>query len=121
MIKTEGIKLVKIMFLQDIGIDLGTANTLVFLNGKGVVIREASVGAVDNDTGGSSAVGIDARSMIGRTSESISIIRPMRNGVIADYDTTATMLSHFLKAARKKRSAFSSKPNVVICVPTGIT
>src|SRR5699024_7351164 len=59
--------------------------------------------------------------MIGRTPESISIIRPMRNGVIADYDTTATMLSHFLKAARKKRSAFSSKPNVVICVPTGIT
>src|SRR5690625_5969468 len=70
--------------------ELGTANMLVFLNGKGVVVREPSVVAVDNDTGGISAVGKDARSMIGRTPESISIIRPMRNGVIADYDTTAT-------------------------------
>jgi len=121
VIKKEGIQLAKIKFSQDIGIDLGTANTLVFLNGKGVVVREPSVVAVDNDTGAISAVGKDARSMIGRTPESINIIRPMRNGVIADYDTTATMLSHFLKAARKKRSAFSSKPNVVICVPTGIT
>src|SRR5699024_6017487 len=121
VIKKEGVQLAKIKFSQDIGIDLGTANTLVFLNGKGVVVREPPVVAVDNDTGGISAVGKDARSMIGRTPESISIIRPMRNGVIADYDTTATMLSHFLKAARKKSSAFSSKLNVVICVTTVIT
>src|SRR5690625_3861995 len=78
VIKKEGVQFAKIKFSQDIGIDLGTANTLVFLNGKGVVVREPSVVAVDNDTGGISAVGKDARSMIGRTPESINIIRPMR-------------------------------------------
>lgn len=111
----------RIKFRQDIGIDLGTANTLVFLSGKGVVVREPSVVAYNNDSEIISAVGEDARAMIGRTPGNIKIIRPMKNGVIADYDTTAAMLSHFLKAARRNRSIFSSKPNVVVCVPTGIT
>ncbi len=108
-------------FSQDIGIDLGTANTLVFVNEKGVVIREPSVVARNNDTGEIVAVGNDARDMIGRTPENIEIIRPLKNGVVADYETTAAMLNHFLKAARKERSALTGKPNVVICVPTSIT
>lgn len=108
-------------FSQDIGIDLGTANTLVYMNGKGVVVKEPSVVAIDVNSGGIAAVGADAKDMIGRTPGSISVVRPMRNGVIADYDTTTIMLTHFLKQARKNRSMFSSKPNVVICVPTGIT
>ena len=111
----------RMKFSQDIGIDLGTANTLVYMNGKGVVVKEPSVVAIDVNSGGIAAVGADAKDMIGRTPGSISVVRPMRNGVIADYDTTTIMLTHFLKQARKNRSMFSSKPNVVICVPTGIT
>lgn len=108
-------------FSQDIGIDLGTANTLVFIGNKGVVVREPSVVAVNVETGSIAAVGEDAKNMIGRTPGSISVIRPMKNGVIADFDTTTIMLKHYLKQAREKRSMFSGKPNVVVCVPTGIT
>lgn len=108
-------------FSQDLGIDLGTANTLVFIKGKGVVVREPSVVAKNIETGQIEAVGSDARNMIGRTPGSITIIQPMKNGVIADFDTTAIMLKHYFTKARKKRSMFASKPNVVICVPSGIT
>lgn len=106
---------------QDLGIDLGTANTLVFVNGKGVVLREPSVVAKNVTTGDVEAVGSSARNMIGRTPGNITVIRPMKDGVIADYDTTAVMMKYFIKKAMQKRSAFARKPNVMICVPSGIT
>ena len=108
-------------FSQDIGIDLGTANTLVFIKGKGVVVSEPSVVAKNVGTGSIEAVGTDAKHMIGRTPRSISVIRPMKEGVIADFETTALMLKYFLKKAMQKRSFFAGKPNVMICVPSGIT
>ncbi len=106
---------------QDLGIDLGTANTLVFVKGKGVVVREPSVVAKNIETGAIEAVGTDARNMIGRTPGNISVIRPMKDGVIADYDTTAVMMKYYIKQAMQNRSFFASKPNVIICVPSGIT
>lgn len=106
---------------QDLGIDLGTANTLVFLKGKGVVMREPSVVAINKQTGDIEAVGSAARNMIGRTPGNIQVIRPMKDGVIADYDTTASMMKYYLKRAMRKRSFFAGKPKVVICVPSGIT
>lgn len=106
---------------QDLGIDLGTANTLVFLKGKGVVMREPSVVAINKQTGDIEAVGSAARNMIGRTPGNIKVIRPMKDGVIADYDTTASMIKYYLKKAMRKRSFFAGKPKVVICVPSGIT
>lgn len=106
---------------QDLGIDLGTANTLVFVKGKGVVVREPSVVAKNIETGEIEAVGNSARNMIGRTPGNLSVIRPMRDGVIADYNTTAVMMSYYMKKAMRKRSFFASKPNVIICVPSGIT
>ncbi|WP_053219027.1 rod shape-determining protein [Virgibacillus senegalensis] len=106
---------------QDLGIDLGTANTLVFVKGKGVVVREPSVVAKNTATGDIEAVGSSARNMIGRTPGNISVIRPMKDGVIADYDTTAVMMKYYIKKAQKTRSAFARKPNVMVCVPSGIT
>lgn len=106
---------------QDLGIDLGTANTLVYIKGKGVVVREPSVVATNNSTGEIEAVGSDARNMIGRTPGNISVIRPMKDGVIADYDTTATMMKYYIRLAQRKRSPFARKPNVMVCVPSGIT
>ncbi|RCW66404.1 rod shape-determining protein [Saliterribacillus persicus] len=108
-------------FSQDLGIDLGTANTLVFIKGKGIVVREPSVVAINKTTGGIEAVGSDARNMIGRTPGNISVIRPMKDGVIADYDTTASMMKYYIKLAQKNRSSFAKKPNVMVCVPSGIT
>ncbi|HLQ70653.1 MAG TPA: rod shape-determining protein [Bacillota bacterium] len=106
---------------QDLGIDLGTANTLVFVNGKGIVFREPSVVAQNKTTGDIEAVGVSARNMIGRTPGNIAVIRPMKDGVIADYDTTAKMMAYYLKKAMRSRSIFARKPNVMICVPSGIT
>jgi len=106
---------------QDLGIDLGTANTLVYIKNKGVILREPSVVAKDIQRGEVEAVGEEARHMIGRTPGNISVIRPMKNGVIADYDTTAVMIKYYLKKAMRKRSIFARKPNVVVCVPSGIT
>lgn len=106
---------------QDLGIDLGTANTLVYVKGKGIVVREPSVVARNNSTGDIEAVGSDARNMIGRTPGNISVIRPMKDGVIADYDTTASMMKYYIQLAQKNRSAFARKPNVMVCVPSGIT
>ncbi|GGF06806.1 rod shape-determining protein MreB [Halobacillus andaensis] len=108
-------------FSQDLGIDLGTANTLVFLRNKGVILREPSVVAKNIQTGDIEAVGNDARNMIGRTPNYISVIRPMKDGVIADYDTTAQMMKYYIKQALRNRSSFASKPNVMVCVPSGIT
>jgi len=108
-------------FSQDLGIDLGTANTLVFLKGKDVVVREPTVVAKNLTTGEIEAVGNSAKHMVGRTPANISVIRPMKDGVIADYDTTAAMMKYFIKQAQKTRSAFARKPNVMVCVPSGIT
>ncbi|NLJ31063.1 MAG: rod shape-determining protein [Clostridiales bacterium] len=107
------------MFSKDIGIDLGTANTLVFMKGKGIVMREPSVVAVDVRTDTVLAVGTQAKKMIGRTPGSIVAVRPLKDGVIADFDITATMLKHFIRKAVKS-SAFS-KPHIIVCIPSGVT
>ncbi|NBJ68665.1 MULTISPECIES: rod shape-determining protein [Clostridia] len=108
-------------FSQDLGIDLGTANTLVFLKGKGVVVSEPTVVATNTRTGDIEAVGSSARNMIGRTPGNITVIRPMKDGVIADYDTTAAMMKYYINKAMKNRSYFAKKPSVMVCVPSGIT
>jgi rod shape-determining protein MreB and related proteins len=108
-------------FNRDMGIDLGTANTLVYAKSKGIVVREPSVVAIRTDTGSIEAVGNSAKSMIGRTPGNIVAVRPMKDGVIADFETTATMLRYFIDQAQKKRGLFSRKPNVMVCVPSGIT
>ncbi|ADC48631.1 rod shape-determining protein MreB [Alkalihalophilus pseudofirmus OF4] len=108
-------------FSKDIGIDLGTANTLVYVKGKGIVVREPSVVALRTDTGSIEAVGNDAKNMIGRTPGNIVAVRPMKDGVIADFDTTATMIKYFIRQTVKNRSVFTRKPSVMVCVPTGIT
>ncbi|MBR6531470.1 MAG: rod shape-determining protein [Clostridia bacterium] len=109
------------LFSQDIGIDLGTANTLVFVKGKGIIIREPSVVAVDQRYNPVRvvAVGSEAKDMIGRTPGSIGAVRPLRNGVIADFDATAEMLRKFIRKA-VTASPFS-KTRVMICVPSGVT
>ena len=107
------------MFSKEIGIDLGTANTLVFVKGKGIVKREPSVVALDvrNDT--VLAVGTQAKEMIGRTPGSIVAVRPLKDGVIADFDITASMLKYFISQTAK--SLFFTKPKVIICIPSGVT
>ncbi|WP_076556287.1 rod shape-determining protein [Salimicrobium flavidum] len=106
---------------QDLGIDLGTANTLVYMRNKGVIVREPSVVAKDADTGNIEAVGQDAYRMIGRTPGNIKVVRPMKDGVIADYETTAEMIKYYMQKALKTGSSFRGKPNVIVCVPSGIT
>lgn len=101
---------------KNIGIDLGTANTLVYMEGKGIVLREPSVVAKNTQTGEVIAVGSEAKEMIGRTPGSIVAIRPMKDGVIADYDTTAAMLKYFME-----KTVGNSKPSVMVCVPSGVT
>jgi len=108
-------------FTRDLGIDLGTANTLVYMKAKGIVVREPSVVALRTDTKRIEAVGSDAKKMIGRTPGNIVAIRPMKDGVIADFETTATMIKYFIRKAQKPRSMFPRHPNVMVCVPSGIT
>lgn len=108
-------------FSKDLGIDLGTANTLVFVKGKGIVVREPSVVALRTDTKTIEAVGEQAKKMIGRTPGNIRAVRPMKDGVIADFETTATMIKYFIKQAQKQRSLFPRHPSVMVCVPSGIT
>lgn len=107
------------MFSEDLGIDLGTANTLVCVKNKGVVLNEPSVVAVNNKTKEIYAVGEMAKRMIGRTPSVIDAIRPLKNGVIADYEVTEKMLREFYKKVHKRK--FLSNPRVVICVPAGVT
>lgn len=107
------------MFTKEIGIDLGTANTLVYMRGKGIIIREPSVVAVDTRTDRAKYVGQEAKDVIGRTPGSIVAVRPLKDGVIADFEITTTMLQEFIKKAMK--GAFFSKANVVICIPSGVT
>ena len=105
-------------FSKDIGIDLGTASILVYIKGKGVVLREPSVVAIDKNTGKLLKVGTDAQQMLGRTPGNIVAIRPLREGVISDYDMTERMLKEFI---RKVTSFRLFKPRIIICVPSGIT
>jgi rod shape-determining protein MreB len=103
----------------DIGIDLGTASILVFVRGKGIVLREPSVVAVDRDTRKILAVGEEARRMLGRTPGNIIAIRPLRDGVIADYDMTESMLKSFITRASGGKKFF--RPRIMVCVPSGVT
>lgn len=103
---------------KDVAIDLGTANTIIYVKGKGIVIREPSVVAMDRYTGKIVAVGIDADQMTGRTPENIVVVRPMKDGVIADFDITQAMIKHFI---RKSNVVGIIKPRVVVCIPSGIT
>lgn len=107
------------IFSRDLGIDLGTANTLVYIRGKGIVIREPSVVAIRSDTREVLAVGEEAKRMIGRTPGNIVAIRPMRDGVIADFDVTQEMLKYFIRKAMKRPLVVH--PRVVISVPSGVT
>lgn len=107
------------LFTKEIGIDLGTANILVYLKGKGIILREPSVVAVNNNTGQVLAVGLDAKQMIGRTPGNITAIRPLKDGVIADFETTQGMLKYFMRKAVGNNPL--TKPRVVICVPSGVT
>lgn len=107
------------MFTRDIGIDLGTANTLVYVRGKGIVMREPSVVAVDVRNQAVRAVGTEAKEMIGRTPGSIVAVRPLKDGVIADFEVTATMLRKFIREALK--GSFFSRARVVISIPSGVT
>src|SRR5690554_851152 len=104
---------------KDMGIDLGTANTLVYIKGKGIILREPSVVAIDRNTKQVLAVGEDAKKMIGRTPGNIVAIRPLKDGVIADFDVTQEMLKYFIRKATQKKSVF--QPRVVVCVPSGVT
>src|SRR5215203_198082 len=106
-------------FSNDIGIDLGTANTLVYVKDHGIVLREPSVVAVQAGTSKVLAVGDEAKDMLGRTPGNIVAIRPLRDGVIADYDLTEAMLRYFIARARTHRTLV--KPRIIICVPFGIT
>ncbi len=107
------------MFTRDIGVDLGTANTLVCLKGKGIIMREPSVVAYDIRNDAVRAVGREAKEMIGRTPGSIVAVRPLKDGVIADFDVTAAMLKRFVNVALK--GSFFSRVRMVICIPTGVT
>ncbi|NLY50691.1 MAG: rod shape-determining protein [Firmicutes bacterium] len=106
-------------FSRDMGIDLGTANTLVFIRNRGIVLQEPSVVAMQRDTGAVLAVGEEAKRMIGRTPGNIIAIRPMKDGVIADFDVTQAMLRHFITAVNRARGII--KPRVIVSIPSGVT
>ena len=107
------------MFNKDIGIDLGTANVLIYIKGQGIVLNEPSVVAVDADTKRPLAVGTEAREMLGRTPGKVLAIKPMKDGVIADFETTEIMLNYFIKKVNGK--SFFSRPRILICCPSNIT
>ena len=106
--------------INDIGVDLGTANTLVYVKGEGIVLNEPSVVAVDKSSGTPKEFGLEAKRMLGRTPAGIEAVRPLKDGVIADVDVTEDMLRHFLKAVTSNRF-FKIRPRVVVGVPSGIT
>ena len=107
------------MFAKDIGIDLGTANVLIYIKGQGIVLNEPSVVAMDSETKKPLAVGSEAREMLGRTPGSVVAIRPMKDGVIADFEITEVMLNHFIRKINGK--SFLSRPRILICCPSNIT
>ncbi|MBO7078394.1 MAG: rod shape-determining protein [Bacilli bacterium] len=107
------------MFAKDIGIDLGTANVLIYIKGQGIVLNEPSIVAIDSDTKKILAVGKEAKEMLGRTPEKVVAIKPMRDGVIADFEITEMMLNYFIGKINGK--SFLSKPKILICCPSNIT
>jgi actin-like ATPase involved in cell morphogenesis len=106
-------------FTDEVGIDLGTANVLVYIKGKGVVLNEPSVVAINRDTNEILAVGEEARQMLGRTPSNIIAVRPLRDGVISDYDVTERMLKYFIRKTCGNSRFF--KPRIMVCVPSGVT
>ena len=106
-------------FANEVGIDLGTANVLVYIKGKGIVLNEPSVVAINNDTDEILAVGEEARQMLGRTPANIIAIRPLRDGVVSDYDITERMLKYFIRKTCGSGRFF--KPRIMVCVPSGVT
>lgn len=109
----------RLSFSRDMGIDLGTANTLVYVSGKGIVLQEPSVVAMDQDEKVPLAVGEDAKKMLGRTPGNVVALRPLRDGVIADFDTAELMLKHFIRRVHEGRTLVS--PRIVIGIPSGVT
>jgi cell shape determining protein, MreB/Mrl family len=107
------------MFAKDIGIDLGTANVLIYIKGRGIVLDEPSVVAIDSESKKPLAVGKDARAMLGRTPGKVQAIRPMKDGVIADFEVTEIMLNYFIKKVHGR--SFLSRPRILICCPSNIT
>lgn len=107
------------MFAKDIGIDLGTANILIYIKGQGIVLNEPSIVAIDSDTKKILAVGTQAREMLGRTPGKVQAIRPMKDGVIADFEITEMMLNNFIRKVNGK--SFLSRPRILICCPSNIT
>lgn len=107
------------MFAKDIGIDLGTANVLIYIKGRGIVLDEPSVVAIDSETKKPLAVGKDARAMLGRTPGKVQAIRPLKDGVIADFEVTEIMLNYFIKKVHGR--SFLSRPRILICCPSNIT
>src|ERR1700716_97497 len=103
-----------------IGVDLGTANTLIYVKGEGIVLNEPSVVALDRETKQIKGVGLEAKRMLGRTPEGVLAVRPMKDGVIADFHIAEKMLRHFLRLVID-RAIFRVKPTVIVCVPSGIT
>lgn len=106
-------------FVSEVGIDLGTANVLVYIKGKGIVLREPSVVAINRDTNEILAVGEEARQMLGRTPANIVAVRPLKDGVISDYDVTEKMIKHFIKKTCGGGKLF--RPKIMVCVPSGVT
>ena len=109
------------LFGRDLAVDLGTANTLVYVRGRGIMLNEPSVVAINTKTGALLAVGAEAKRMIGRTPGHISAIRPLKDGVIADFDVTEQMLRYFIQKVTGRRPSLLTKPRVVVCVPSGVT
>lgn len=107
------------MFGKDIGIDLGTANVLIYVKGEGIILNEPSVVAYDDDNRRILAVGSEARDMLGRTPGKVKAIRPLKDGVIADFETTEIMLDYFIKKVLGKNIFL--RPKIIICCPTNIT
>lgn len=107
------------MFAKDIGIDLGTANVLIYIKGQGVVLNEPSVVAIDSETKKPLAVGHEARNMLGRTPGKVNAVRPMKDGVIADFDATEMMLNHFIREVNGR--SMLARPRILICCPSNIT
>src|SRR6187551_3669065 len=108
------------LFSRDLGIDLGTANTLVYVRGKGIVISEPSVVAVDTKSKRALAVGVEAKAMVGKTPETIVAVRPLKDGVIADFDTVEMMLHYFIRKVHVQQRIMAPHPRVVIGIPSGV-
>src|SRR3954469_20517444 len=120
LMKLPSLKLMSWLPANEIAVDLGTANTLIYVKGEGIVLNEPSVVAIEKATGKIKGIGLEAKRMLGRTPDGILAVRPLKDGVIADFDVTEKMLRYFLKTIIDKH-VFRVKPKVIVCVPSGIT